>query len=134
VGLKDILFKPQNPNANIHGVVGVEGETTCKTCDQNMCTGCCTALHITDRQNSVVLKEMGSNCDAQSPNEGCKHVLKEVPKLRFWRCEPYHCSEDIQKLPERNSELRLRFSNAASLNSGEIDQKTHDKNLNRLFN
>lgn len=136
MGSKEI-YNPESKYANIHGMVGINGKITCKTQNNNMCTGCCEALHITDAKNQIVEKPMGVKCEFQKTKEGCDHLLKGLPEARYWRCAPYHCSKDIRNLknPSKASfaEIRIRLSNAAALNNEEITHSQHNKNLITIF-
>jgi hypothetical protein len=122
-------------------MVGTDGDPTCKTKEGLLCTGCCTALRITEKgQPNIVLKEAGQNCGAQIPTKGCRYKLEEDIQKRYWVCPKYHCSHDIAKLnnpalPEdqrRAASHRLAMENSAALMHGEIAQHTFKENLYRL--
>jgi len=136
------IFSPDHPLANIHGMVGRNGETTCKTGNGRMCTGCCEALHIQDLDPDGigVLKEAGQKCEAQIAGEGCRHVLEGNPEQRYSICDPYHCSGDLRRLADPTTSWeeriaasqRLVMENAAAPQNGEIGRKTYNANLNRI--
>lgn len=135
------IFDPHHPNANIHGVVGSSGTATCQTTSGELCTGCCTALRITEIGDSpLVLKAEGEDCSAQIPGSGCSYLQSDSPEQRYAVCGIYHCSGDRAKITNpHNSRLvklaaaqRLAMANAAALSNGEIDRTTYRENLARI--
>ncbi len=117
VNERRVNFDPDHPKANIHGVVGIEGEAVCYTdaSAKTLCTGCCTALHIIpeevdpDKLNDldhdyIALKPRGENCHAQIPSQGCNYIIEGTPEGRYWICPLYHCSGDIIKAKQIKDE------------------------------
>lgn len=136
---EQVQFDPSNPRANVHGMVGVDGKTTCLTKDgKTRCTGCCFALHITSNgtETGEILKEAGEMCDAQVPTEGCAHIVNNQPEKRFNPvCSGFHCSGQIQifrKTGDIAARQKLGMCNLASQAVGEIDSETFKANLKRL--
>ena len=128
-------FEPKHPNANIHGMVGSNGRGACETQEGRMCTGCCTALHITRKGNeNIVLKEAGQGCPAQLLGKGCAHVINGDPNNRFWVCKPYHCSGDLAKFKKGDPQAgqRILLCNAACLMNEEIGRQAYKQNLQRV--
>jgi len=128
---KEKSYNPQNPNANIHGFTTEDGEITCVTANDTLCTGCCWALAVRE-----INKEAGKMCPHQEPSFGCKILgSDERPKI----CQDYHCSQDIQRVKnpklafqERRAAFqRLTLSNEAAFVNEEITFEQREKNLEK---
>ncbi|HWA51610.1 MAG TPA: hypothetical protein VG895_00970 [Patescibacteria group bacterium] len=134
-----VVFMPDHPNANIHGMITEDGDATCLTRNPEIrCTGCCYALHITSngKEDGKILKEAGEMCDAQIPKAGCAHIKNGTLEKRFEPvCSGFHCSKQLQKFADTknvHAKQRIGMCNIASMAVGEIDQKTYDENLKRI--
>lgn len=79
-------FKPDHPNANIHGMIGANGSLTCLTREGNLCTGCCTTFRVPEFN-----VEADKPCQHQTPGRGCK-ILNDPLRKRV--CGSYHCSRN----------------------------------------
>lgn len=126
-----VEFNPRHPNANIHGMIGSSGEATCQTGNGVLCTGCCTALRMDDKEP---INEEGSNCFAQIPEQGCIFVINGTPGERYKNCTPYHCSADINRarggsVPARQ---RIALEATSALLNGEISQTQYRECLDRF--
>ena len=131
------VFDPNHPHANVHGMVSIDGSTTCQTRNKNInCTGCCVPLQIRDRKFN---KEEGEDCIERVTGTGCKFITEEK-KGRPFTCFVYHCSGDIRKLKDpqlsnnERSEARLRLNrvNYTSWHFNEIGKNTYESNQNRI--
>lgn len=132
------LYNPDHPNANIHGMVGPDGEPTCFV-DENAlvrCTGCCWAGYVPE-----LVKDAGEMCGYQEPKNGCllilKDTLKDTLSYRPKRCFDYHCSQDKRIVRNSNAPIkkrlhalqRITLSNEACFVNQEISKEQRDKNL-----
>lgn len=131
------VFNPNHTYANVHGMVGVDGSTTCQTRTKGVnCTGCCVPLEIKDRRFN---KEEGEDCIERVTGTGCKFIT-EGKRGRPFTCFAYHCSGDIHKVRDLQlskndrdlARLRLNRDNYTSWHFEEIDKKTYDNNQNRI--
>jgi hypothetical protein len=134
-------YSPDNPNANIHGMVSRSDGQTCLTRDGKRCTGCCYALGIPEQGAYLPPKPEGEMCQAQIPEKGCGFVIERTEKNRYGICPQYHCSKDLGRLSlERNFQNKVAISqrlvmcNAACLQNGEINNQTFRNNLDRIPN
>lgn len=132
-------YSPDNPNANIHGMVSGSGGQTCLTKDGKRCTGCCYALGIPQNNAYLPPKPEGEMCEAQIPTKGCLFVIKKRESDRYAVCPTYHCSQDIQRLSATINHQdglafaqRLVMCNTACLQNREIDSRTYHNNLDRI--
>ena len=128
----EFIIDPKHPEANIHGVVGQNGEQSCTTQLGKRCTACCFALYI-DNGIGQVVKEGGEDCPDVIPQMGCRYVLEGRPKDRIGpACSAYHCSQDRNKVkrgPDRfPAWQRLTMENAAALKKAEITQAEAKEN------
>lgn len=129
-------YDPVNPKSNIHGMVGVDNDPICITRNDNLCTGCCYALHVEDEESGFY-KEAGVDCPERVPTEGCKFITQKR-KGRPHVCNSYHCSfhkgvlDNSPTIQERRAALMsLGMNNEAAWISGEITDEERDYNLIR---
>lgn len=89
----DLAYDPDNPNANIHGMVTGEGGQTCYKQNRCRCSACCFALRIEE-----IEKPENTHCDYQVSGGGC--IIHNAEGLYPEACARYHCSQssgNIQK-------------------------------------
>ena len=100
-------YLPDNPNTNIHGMVGLWKGQTCKTKTGKRCTACCTFFRINDTE---LKKPANKKCDNQVLCNGC-----DIHDNRPEGCKPYHCSQS-------NPDIKIELLNIA-LRHGETSKK-----------
>jgi hypothetical protein len=149
-------YKPEHLNANIHGMVESDGNTTCKTREGTMCTGCDTASGLVPEipyfqreVNGEILvfaspegKPHGEKCVFAVDGKGCGLLLNpeaygRIAMPRPSRCYQYHCSKDIHiamnpsaTLADKNSAYqRIAGANYAALQNGEITKEDAEFNF-----
>lgn len=129
------IYMPGHPNSNIHGIVGVDGNSSCYTnsTSQTLCTGCCYALHVEDDQSGFY-KEAGNDCEKRIPSQGCKFIKENLPG-RPNVCQGYHCSFHkgvLRESPDTQERLKalqsLSMCNEAAHLFGEVTQKEKLRN------
>jgi hypothetical protein len=134
----NIKIDTKHPNANIHGVVGLNNEFVCLTQKGKMCTGCC-ALKVTPVGSEYpVLNEDGHYCSHAVEGVGCKDLLEGGdPRNRIsGRCKLYRCSNDRSTINNPNQPIevrnaahqRLSVANAQALKNGEISKAEYREN------
>ena len=143
-----VIYDPDHPNANVHGMVSIDGSTTCSARNPEInCTGCCPGLHIKPGDFPAHLypefhargKQPDEDCPERISKLGCKFRLNKKPG-RPIVCWDYHCSGERRKILNRKNPFHKRVSaaqrlfmeSAESHSKGEIDLKTHMGNLKRI--